>query len=143
MSRLTIPEAVEVLKGNLSNVILKDNESHSDIFTEAFNMATEALKELQHYKDLEEQGRLVTLPCKVGDTVWFLQGVFDEICKARIIKFENNYYTEPSLWIQIEYVSRVIGEQVREDRADLAIGKTVFLTKEEAEAKLAELGGKA
>jgi hypothetical protein len=99
------------------------------------------LKELQHYKDLEEQGRLIELPCAVGDTVWFLQDVFDEICKAKIIKLESNYYTEPSLWIQIEYVSRIIGEQVREDRVDLAIGKYVFLTKEEAEAKLNELKG--
>lgn len=30
----------------------------------------EWLKELQHYKDLEEQGRLIELPCKVGEEVW-------------------------------------------------------------------------
>ena len=27
-------------------------------------------KKLAHYEDLEEQGRLVVLPCKVGDTVY-------------------------------------------------------------------------
>lgn len=28
------------------------------------------LEELKRYKDLEEQGRLLVLPCKVGDTVY-------------------------------------------------------------------------
>lgn len=29
-----------------------------------------ALEKLAHYEDLEEQGRLIELPCAVGDTVW-------------------------------------------------------------------------
>ena len=32
----------------------------------------EALKKLQSYEDAEEQGRLIVLPCKVGDTVFML-----------------------------------------------------------------------
>lgn len=28
------------------------------------------IKKLAEYEDLEEQGLLVRLPCKVGDTVW-------------------------------------------------------------------------
>lgn len=41
------------------------------------------LKELQHYKDLEEQGRLIELPCKVGDTVYAIRhhGMEDRIEK--------------------------------------------------------------
>lgn len=31
---------------------------------------SDALKKLADYEDLEEQGRLIKLPCKVGDTVW-------------------------------------------------------------------------
>lgn len=27
-------------------------------------------RKLKEYEDLEEQGRLIKLPCKVGDTVW-------------------------------------------------------------------------
>lgn len=30
----------------------------------------EVLNKLKKYEDLEEQGRLLELPCKVGDTVW-------------------------------------------------------------------------
>ena len=30
------------------------------------------LEKLAHYEDLEEQGRLIELPCGVGDTVWII-----------------------------------------------------------------------
>lgn len=39
----------------------------------------EALEKLADYEDAEEQGRLVVLPCKVGDTVYV-------ITKNKIIK---------------------------------------------------------
>ena len=32
-------------------------------------------KELKEYKDLEEQGLLVRLPCKVGDDVYYILGI--------------------------------------------------------------------
>ena len=41
---MTKQEAIEILKGDFSNIMLKDNESHSDLFTEAFRMAIEALE---------------------------------------------------------------------------------------------------
>ena len=41
---MTRQEAIEILKGDFSNIILKENESHSDAFTKAFNMAIEALE---------------------------------------------------------------------------------------------------
>lgn len=47
------------------------------------DMFADWLKELQRYKDLEEQGRLIVLPCKIGDTAhskrynWF--GTVEEI----------------------------------------------------------------
>lgn len=31
---------------------------------------SDALKKLADYEDLEQQGRLIKLPCKVGDIVW-------------------------------------------------------------------------
>lgn len=53
---MTNNEAVEILKGDFSRITLNEKESHSDVFTKAFNMAIEALQEVQHYKDDEEQG---------------------------------------------------------------------------------------
>ena len=32
----------------------------------------DALEKLAHFEDLEEQGRLIELPCKVGDIVYYL-----------------------------------------------------------------------
>jgi hypothetical protein len=41
---ITKEQAIEILKGDFSKVILGENESHSELFAEAFNMAIEALK---------------------------------------------------------------------------------------------------
>ena len=37
---------------------------------EGFGQEADWLDELKRYRDLEEQGRLLVLPCKVGDTVY-------------------------------------------------------------------------
>lgn len=84
----------------------------------------EALKELQHYKDLEEAGRLIELPCKVGDTVY-------SIVQLPSHPNENGGMEEVyTIWkVQFGY-------------NDLYhMGKWTFLTKEEAELKLKELKG--
>lgn len=46
----------------------------------------EVLNKLKYYEDLEEQGRLIELPCKVGDTVYasidFDNKIFDGKVKS-------------------------------------------------------------
>ena len=37
---------------------------------EGFGQEADWLEELKRYRDLEERGRLLVLPCKVGDTVY-------------------------------------------------------------------------
>lgn len=37
---------------------------------EGFGQEADWLEELKRYRDLEEQGRLLVLPCKVGDTMY-------------------------------------------------------------------------
>ena len=69
---------------------------------------------LKNYEDMEEQGRLIELPCAVGDTVWFI-GV------------QHNHY------FITEYAFEIF---MFDD-----IGNRIFLTKEEAEVKLKELEG--
>ena len=85
---------------------------------------------LKHYEDLAEAGRLVELPCAVGDTVY---GIFcDKVYPKRITRIEINPHTNPKLWIgtKFDFSSGTI------DRIDMVLGKTVFLTREEAEAAL-------
>lgn len=92
----------------------------------------------QEYKDLEEHGLLVRLPCKVGDTVYTLSYKYecknDYDCKVpRQWKCEEN--------IPCEYEKKI--HYVKESKFCLNmldfLGKTVFLTREEAEKKLEEM----
>lgn len=47
-------EAIEILKGDFLNVTLGENESHSDAFTKAFNMAIEALEDFTPVKERDD-----------------------------------------------------------------------------------------
>lgn len=86
---------------------------------------------LKDYEDLEEQGRLIKLPCKVGDIVYIAETVLAEAMCIRIqLDGDRN-----GIWINAKeypYDRRISFK---------AFGKTVFLTKSEAEAKLKELRG--
>lgn len=80
---------------------------------------------------------VIVPPCKVGDTVYFLPQ--KEILEATVINIEVNYYTNPQMWLTIEYC--LYHRNHYKTRIDLMLGKVVFLTKEEAEKALAERSG--
>jgi hypothetical protein len=83
----------------------------------------------------KDKDHFIKVPCKVGDTVFFLHNGI-ELCEAMIINIEDNYYTNPQMWITVEFFSKVIGTNTYKNRIDLMLGKTVFLTKEEAETEM-------
>lgn len=109
----------------------------------------EYLRKLKEYKALEEQGLLLRLPCKVGDTVYVVTSpfnVFDDIEYDENMKDEvyEAYVSSVSFYesgeqyrIYAKVTNHFIGAYFRE----CDFGKTVFLTREEAEAKLAEMEG--
>lgn len=104
---------------------------------------SDALKKLADYEDLEEQGRLVKLPCKVGDTVWQIMvvGVQGKNIKYGIFKA---IVTKISVDYQMNFLLSTITEDEKRYRNEVtstAIGDTMFFTKSEAEAKLKELRG--
>jgi hypothetical protein len=82
--------------------------------------AFQVLEKLARYEDAEEQGRLIVLPCKVGDTVWMFSQA-----KAAV-----------EGW-RVYHIGAVTVNHgfLREIRSD-DFSKTVFLTREEAEAAL-------
>ena len=86
---------------------------------------------LKDYENLEEQGRLIKLPCKCGDVVYVTEPALVE---AMCIRIQLDGYRN-GIWIN--------AKEYPYDRwiSFKAFGKTVFLTKSEAEAKLKELGG--
>ena len=88
------------------------------------------IKKLATYEDLEEQGLLVKLPCKVGDDLYCI--VNGEVKKLKVHSFGVPDFE--IIDIEFKYVDgfkivRFVGE----------VGKTVFLTREEAEKKLEEM----
>lgn len=106
-------------------------------------------RKLKAYEDDEEQGLLLRLPCKVGDTVYVVTSpfnVFDDIEYDENMKDEvyEAYVSSVSFYesgeqyrIYAKVTNHFIGVYFR--KCDF--GKTVFFTKAEAEAKLAEMEG--
>lgn len=96
------------------------------------NLATK----LKEYEDLEEQGRLLKLPCKVGDTVYCIENKEIYTCTVGKISISKNN----GVWVEINFPKEMPDIAAIEYNPD-DIGKTLFLTKSEAEAKLKELRG--
>lgn len=100
-------------------------------------------RKLKEYEDLEEQDRLIKLPCKVGDTVWQIMvvGVQSKNIQYGIFKA---VVTKISVDYQMNFLLSTITEdeeRYRNEVTSTAIGETMFFTKSEAEAKLKELRG--
>lgn len=101
--------------------------------------ATACVEKLAEYETAEEEGRLVVLPCKVGDTVWMVHQrltstVNNVISKMTVTELRGNRLNP--IWFVID------GEYGRTSFHPSEIGKTVFLTREEAEKALKEMEGK-
>lgn len=90
----------------------------------------------EYVADYLMSNNVVVLPLKVGDNVFFLH--YGEICEATVVNVEYNYYTNPQEWVTVEYRSEAIGTNRYKTRIDLMFGKTVFLSREEAENVLKE-----
>lgn len=75
----------------------------------------EVCDKLAEYENLEEQGRLIKLPCKAGDTVY-------HVMQGRIVEVSN---------VDLFFLLLSVAEN--------RFNNSVFLTKAEAEAKLEEL----
>lgn len=98
------------------------------------------LKKLADYEDLEEQGRLIKLPCKVGDKIFLdFAGFGKDVDKFTVKDFHLDCFKngETILFCDYESNDRTLSGQIDV----MEFGKTVFLTKSEAEAKLKELRG--
>lgn len=121
----------------------KYNYRYCDNALENCPTIAKIFKKLADYEDAEEQGLLLRLPCKVGDTVYCMFGrytkctinnkEFDEYgcqgcqqdeCDSKIEKYIQDMRAFSLDWIVTNLKN---------------FGKTVFLTREEAEAKLKEM----
>lgn len=91
---------------------------------------------LKKYEDLEEQDRLVKLPCKVGDVVYVKMASY---CKTHYVEAEVRDFVH---FISCGFCAVVTSKYFDKENIPFSeFGKTIFLTKEEVEAKLKELRG--
>ena len=95
---------------------------------------TSVCEKLGKYENLEEHGRLVILPCKVGDTVYAIgfnnnKPIIYESVVLRIL------ITEKEIVFNVKVDEFEINSQLKQSM----FGKTVFLTQAEAEQKLKEM----
>ena len=89
---------------------------------EGFGKEADWLEELKRYRDLEEQGRLLVLPCKVGDTVY-------EILEETV----PNHYFYISEW-KVQDVS--VKAVKYADEWEPYDYENLYFTREEAEAAM-------
>lgn len=107
MNRLTKRNSKGIAYMAIADKLTKRNqeiESSKPVLEILFAM----FQKLAHYEDLEEQGLLIKLPCKVGDIVWCIDDTGEDLPWC----IEFDYY--------------MIDQ----------IGKSIFLTREEVEKAL-------
>ena len=103
-------------------------------------ITTSICEKLGKYEDLEEQGRLIKLPCKIGDIIYRVNaGAKEPVIKMIVLQVNYKQLREDRIIIRIDAMNdNDMGEScyLLED-----FGKNVFITKAEAETKLKELRG--
>lgn len=159
MERLTVKWADKVYD-TFDPVDVVDNEYSKANYNKI-------LTKLGEYEDLEEQGRLIKLPCKVGDTVYAdstmlpiedmecyedIENKIPSYFPGRVVSFRFAKRNWMKIGVKAKWLHEWIDDETGPDSNYIeceknfaiplsGIGKTVFLTKSEAEAKLKELRG--
>ena len=98
------------------------------------------LGKLAEYEDLEEQGLLLRLQCKVGNTI-YVNGILGvgEAEEYKVIRVD--YHSNLAMGRSEFYIEALLVSDPENSIGfyDKEIGKTVFLTQYEAEQKLKEM----
>ena len=96
---------------------------------------------LRELVQAEQDGRLVVLPCNVGDTVFQVDYMtHSEALKSGVPQSKDTYQNRKYGRKRAEYLPLIVREKKMVKSLFRAFGKTVFLTREEAEAALAQEG---
>ena len=130
-------------------------------------LTDEDVDKWEEYKLSDEQGRLIKLPCKVGDTVYAdstmlpiedmecyedIENKIPSYFPGRVVSFRFAKRNWMKIAVKAKWLHEWIDDETGPDSNYIeceknfaiplsGIGKTVFLTQSEAEAKLKELRG--
>ena len=150
-------ESIDSVDDDIRTNCIKCAEEHEQL--------AEWLEELKSYKDLEEQSLFVRLPCKVGDIVYVDSAILpieDMECyentdnkipsyfQGRVVSFRFAQRNWVKIAVKAKWLHEWIDDETGPESGYIeceknfsillsTIGKTVFLTREEAENKLEEM----
>lgn len=120
MDRLTYRASM----GAVSSIYVEDFVLGMD--EETYEGYQKLLDKLAHYEDLEEAGRLIELPCKIGDTVYGIRR-YQGVRKVQSGIVSEMYFSQKNrLIIVIKHICRGYW------------GENIFGSLEEAETALKE-----
>lgn len=130
----------------------REHRCHADFFENDNPMRTactrsaedcewlaDCLTKFKDYQQLEEQGRLIKLPCNRGDKIYFIKSAFSIAhfpIEAKVTSICGVDCDNDVMYSSITEYNKIDRRFKSSD-----IGKTVFLTQSEAEEKLKELRG--
>lgn len=125
-----IQDRREYIEFAAANVIERLTAENAELREEVYSMSGEwcaamsvlngmgSYDRLRELAEADKDGRVIVQPCKVGDTVWRIKRTFETYPD------KSKPYIEPDAFLLQDVFN---------------IGKTVFLTREEAEKALAEM----
>ena len=129
--------------GNADIIGLSTEKLFGELYFDEINLLTNALNKLAFLEDKIENGTLVELPCKVGDTVYIATKLWDikEVVEAEVACIEVTADEKGIRYITYldhEYVFSKTNPNLVANRY-IFYNDEFFLTKAEAEKKLKEL----
>lgn len=148
MERLTLDEAIKYIKEvvckNRKNkekntIVIPNSFISSADCAEKYEQVAKWLKELKSYKEAEEQGLLVRLPVSIGTKVYMIASMFDCIYDYDNCKATQKWKCEEDIQCEYERKSYYVKEIEFTSIMKNSIGKSIFLTREEAEKRLEEI----
>lgn len=148
MNRLTLDEAIKYIKEvvckNRKNkekntIVIPNSFISSGDCAEKYEQVAKWMEELKSYKEAEEQGLIVRLPVSIGTKVYVIASMFDCIYDYDNCKATQKWKCEEDIPCEYERKSYYVKEIEFTSIMKNSIGKSIFLTREEAENKLEEM----
>lgn len=131
-STFSIADVIDALEMKLS----EPDKKHP---VNARILTYEEANKWQEYKDLEEQGLIMRLPVSIGTKVYMIASMFDCIYDYDNCKATQKWKCEEDIQCEYERKSYYVKEIEFTSIMKNSIGKSIFLTREEAEKKLEEM----
>ena len=135
LERLTAYEDAGLTPERCAEFARADAEGRYIVMRDAEQEGVARLRELA---EADKDGRVVVLPCKVGDTIYFARA--HPILQYKVTGYEMG---EASIsQVRSKHVDKETGLTFNFTFRPGSIGKTVFLSREEAEKALQEMEDK-